>query len=65
MLPQENFVKLGTLRSLLSLGQKATRISPSVVSVAREAVEPNCKKRPPRTMRLPNLRVRLMLKLSP
>ena len=38
MLPQENFFKLGTLRSLLRpcLGENATRISPPVVSVARE-----------------------------
>ena len=41
MLSQE---KLGTLRSLLRqcLGQNATRISPPVVSVAREAIEPSC-----------------------
>ena len=41
---QENFLKLGALRSLLRpcLGQKKnTRI---VVSVAREAIEPNCQK---------------------
>ena len=42
--PQEKFLKLGTLRSLLRpcLGQNATRISPPVVSVGRdlEAIEP-------------------------
>ena len=46
MLPQEIILKLGTLRSLLRpcLGQYATRISPPVVSVAREAIEPSCQK---------------------
>ena len=41
MLPQENFLKLGTLRSLLGpcLGQNATRISPPVALVAREVIE--------------------------
>ena len=42
--PRKNFLKLGTLRSLLRpcLGQNATRISPPVVSVGRdlEAIEP-------------------------
>ena len=43
MLSQENFLKLGTLRSLLRpyLDQNATRIIPPVVSVAREAIEPS------------------------
>ena len=46
MLPQETFLKLGTLRSLLRpyLGQSAARIAPPVVSVAREAIEPSCQK---------------------
>ena len=46
MLSQEKIFKLGTLRSLLRpcLGQNATRISPPVVSVAREAIEPSCQK---------------------
>ena len=45
MLPQEK-LKLGTLRSLLRpcLGQNTTRISPPVVSVAREAIELSCQK---------------------
>ena len=39
--PPGKFLKLGTLRSLLRpcLGQNATRITPPVVSVARETVE--------------------------
>ena len=38
--PPGKFLKLGTLRSLLRsfLGQNATRITPPVVSVAREMV---------------------------
>ena len=51
MLPQENFVKLGTLRLLLRsfLGQNATRITQPVVSVAREMVQTSYQKKPPRT----------------
>ena len=43
-LPQEFFFKLGTLRSLLRpcFGQTATRISPPIVSLAREVIEPSC-----------------------
>ena len=46
MLPQENFFKFSTLRSLLRpcLGRNATRMSPPVVSVAREAIEPSSQK---------------------
>ena len=46
MLPQEEFLKLGNLRSRLRpcWGQNATRISPPVVSVAREAIEPRAAK---------------------
>ena len=48
MLPQKNFLKLGTQRSLLRpcLGQNATRISPPLVSVGRdlEAIEPSFQK---------------------
>ena len=40
--PPEKFLKLGTLRWLLRpcLGQNATRITPPVVFVAGEAIEP-------------------------
>ena len=46
MLPREKCLKLDTLRSFLRprLGQNGTRISPPVVSVAREAIEPSCQK---------------------
>ena len=47
MLPQENFFKIrhSEIASEAMFGpKKATRISPSVVSVAREAIEPNCQK---------------------
>ena len=44
--PPGKFLKLGTLRWLLrpSLGQNATRITPPVISVAGEAIEPSCQK---------------------
>ena len=54
-----------SVRSLLKLylSQNATTVSPPVVSVAREAIEPSCQKRPPRTTRkFPKLRARLALK---
>ena len=51
ILPQEKFYKLGTLRLLMKpcLGKNATRMSPSVVSVAREAIEPSCQNGPEMT----------------
>ena len=44
--PLGTFFKLGILRSLLrpGLGQNATTISPPVVFVAREAIEPSYQK---------------------
>ena len=60
--PPGRFLKLGALRLLLRLylGQNATTVSPPVVSVAREPIEPSCQKRPPRTMRkFPKLRAHL------
>ena len=52
MLHHEKCLKLGTLRSLLRLclEKNAIRISPPLVSVAREAVEPSCQKWPLHTM---------------
>ena len=44
--PPEKCLKLGTLRLLLRscLGQYATRITPPVVFVAGEPIEPSCQK---------------------
>ena len=44
--PPGKFFKLGTLRLLLRpcLGQNTTTISPPVVFVAREVIEPNSQK---------------------
>ena len=49
--PPGKLLKWGTLRSLLRpfLGKNATTIIPPVISVAREAIEPNCRRWPLRT----------------
>ena len=52
--PPGKFLKLGTLRWVLRpcLGQNAIRITPPVVFVAGEAIEPCCQKWPPRATRM-------------